>query len=54
MDLAINFIAIDKHGEFGAAGTQANFPYSVTTPTFSEVRKGKSLGRAKQKEGGNE
>ena len=54
MDLAINFIAIDKHGEFGAAGTQANFPYSVTTPTFSEVRKGKSLSRAKQKEGGNE
>ena len=54
MDLAINFIAIDNHGEFGAAGTQANFPYSVTTPTFSEVRKGKSLSRAKQKEGGNE
>ena len=54
MDLAINFIAIDKHGKFGAAGTQANFPYSVTTPTFSEVRKGKSLSRAKQKEGGNE
>ena len=54
MDLAINFIAIDKHGEFGAAGTQANFPYSVTTPTFSEVRKGKSLSRAKQREGGNE
>jgi len=54
MDLAINFIAIDKNGEFGAAGTQANFPYSVTTPTFSEVRKGKSLSRARQKEGGNE
>ena len=54
MDLAINFIAIDKHGEFGAAGTQANFPYSVTTPTFSEVLKGKSLSRAKQREGGNE
>jgi len=54
MNLAINFIAIDKHGEFGAAGTQANFPYSVTTPTFSEVRKGKSLSRAKQREGGNE
>ena len=54
MNLAINFIAIDKHGEFGAADTQANFPYSVTTPTFSEVRKGKSLSRAKQREGGNE
>ena len=38
----------------GAAGTQANFPYSVTTPDFSEIRKGKSLSEAKQKEGGNE
>ena len=54
MDLAINFIAINKRGEFGAAGTQANFPYSVTTPDFSEIRKGKSLSKAKQKEGGNE
>jgi len=54
MDLAINFIAINKRGEFGAAGTQANFPYSVTTPDFSEIRKGKSLSEAKQKEGGNE
>ena len=54
MDLAINFIAINKRGEFGAAGTQANFPYSVTTPEFSEVRKGKPLSQATQKEGGNE
>ena len=54
MNLAINFIAIDKHGEFGAAGTQANFPYSVTTPAFSEIRKGQALSRATQKEGGNE
>ena len=54
MDLAINFIAIDKHGEFGAAGTQANFPYSVTTPAFSEIRKGQPLSNANQKEGGNE
>jgi isoaspartyl peptidase/L-asparaginase-like protein (Ntn-hydrolase superfamily) len=54
MNLAINFIAIDKQGRFGAAGTQANFPYSVTTPDFSEVRKGQGLSRAIQKEGGNE
>ena len=54
MNLAINFIAIDKQGRFGAAGTQANFPYSVTTPDFSEVRKGQGLSRATQKEGGNE
>ena len=54
MDLAINFIAINKRGEFGAAGTQANFPYSVTTPDFSEIRKGQALSRVIQKEGGNE
>jgi isoaspartyl peptidase/L-asparaginase-like protein (Ntn-hydrolase superfamily) len=54
MNLAINFIALNKQGEFGAAGTQANFPYSVTTPDFSEVRKGQPLSSANQKEGGNE
>ena len=54
MDLAINFIAINKQGEFGAAGTQTNFPYSITTPEFSEVRKGQPLSQATQKEGGNE
>ena len=54
MDLSINFIALNKGGEFGAAGTQANFPYSVTTPTFSEIRKGQPFSSANQKEGGNE
>ena len=54
MDLGINFIAINKRGEFGAAGTQANFPYSITTEEFSEVRKGQALSKAHQKEGGNE
>ncbi len=54
MDLGINFIAINKRGEFGAAGTQANFPYSITTKEFSEVRKGQAFSNAHQKEGGNE
>ena len=54
MDLGINFIAINKRGEFGAAGTQANFPYSITTSEFSEVRRGQALSKATQKEGGNE
>ncbi len=54
MDLGINFIAINKRGEFGAAGTQANFPYSITTSEFSEVRRGQALSKANQKEGGNE
>jgi isoaspartyl peptidase/L-asparaginase-like protein (Ntn-hydrolase superfamily) len=35
-DLAINFIALDKHGRYGAAGT-GNFPHAVTYPGYSEV-----------------
>ncbi|MEZ6119721.1 MAG: N(4)-(beta-N-acetylglucosaminyl)-L-asparaginase [Pirellulaceae bacterium] len=35
-DLAINFIALDNQGRFGAAGTD-DFPHSVTYPGFSEV-----------------
>ena len=34
--LAINFIAINKLGQFGAAGTD-KFPHSVTYPGFSKV-----------------
>jgi isoaspartyl peptidase/L-asparaginase-like protein (Ntn-hydrolase superfamily) len=36
-DLAINFIAIDREGRFGAAGTGTGFQYSVTYPNYSEV-----------------
>jgi isoaspartyl peptidase/L-asparaginase-like protein (Ntn-hydrolase superfamily) len=36
-DLSINFVALDKHGRYGAAGTGRGFPYSVTTRTFSRV-----------------
>jgi N4-(beta-N-acetylglucosaminyl)-L-asparaginase len=36
-DLAINFIAVDKQGRFGAAGTGQGFEYAVTTPDFSRV-----------------
>ena len=36
-ELFINFIAIDKQGRFGAAGTGAGFQYSVTFPGYSEV-----------------
>lgn len=35
-DLGINFIALDKQGRFGAAGT-ADFPHAVTYPGYSEV-----------------
>lgn len=37
-DLAINFIALDKQGRFGAAGTGQGFQYAVTTPDFSRVQ----------------
>jgi N4-(beta-N-acetylglucosaminyl)-L-asparaginase len=35
--LDINFLAIDKRGRFGAAGTGKGFPFAVTYPGFSEV-----------------
>ena len=36
-DLSINFIALDKRGRFGAAGTGTGFEYSVTCVAFSKV-----------------
>jgi N4-(beta-N-acetylglucosaminyl)-L-asparaginase len=36
-DLAINFIAIDKKGRFGAAGTGSGFQYAVTSASSSRV-----------------
>jgi isoaspartyl peptidase/L-asparaginase-like protein (Ntn-hydrolase superfamily) len=37
LDLSINFIALDKHGRFGAAGTDAGFKFSVATAASSQV-----------------
>ncbi len=36
-DLSINFVAIDKQGRYGAAGTGSGFQYSVTCDEFSRV-----------------
>jgi N4-(beta-N-acetylglucosaminyl)-L-asparaginase len=36
-DLAINFIAIDRKGRFGAAGTGTGFQYAATSSAFSKV-----------------
>ena len=36
-NLSINFVALDKHGRFGAEGTDQGFQYSVTTPGSSRV-----------------
>ena len=41
-DLAINFIALDKQGRFGAAGT-GNFPHAVTYPGSSKVHTAKAI-----------
>jgi len=37
LNLSINFIALDKQGRFGAAGTDEGFKYSIATPGDSEV-----------------
>ena len=53
-DLSINFIALDKSGRFGAAGTQKGFPFAVTTPERSDVLEGRALtGTTIGPEGGN-
>jgi isoaspartyl peptidase/L-asparaginase-like protein (Ntn-hydrolase superfamily) len=36
-NLDINFLAVDKQGRFGAAGTGAGFDYAVAHPGFSQV-----------------
>jgi N4-(beta-N-acetylglucosaminyl)-L-asparaginase len=46
-ELSINFIALDKRGRFGAAGTDANFQFSVTTPQSSEVLPNPALRKLK-------
>ncbi len=42
-DLHINFVALDKKGRYGAAGTNTGFKYSVTYPGYSEVLEGAAL-----------
>jgi N4-(beta-N-acetylglucosaminyl)-L-asparaginase len=44
-DLAINFVALDRKGRFGAAGTDKNFFYSVTSRNASDVLPNPSLTR---------
>ena len=36
-DLSINFIAVDKRGRFGAAGTGSGFQFAATCKEFSQV-----------------
>ncbi len=45
-DLSINFVALDKQGRFGAAGTGNGFPYSVTTTDRSVVLNSPGVSKA--------
>lgn len=45
-DLSICFIALDKKGRFGAAGTGQGFEYAVTCDRFSEVYQSPGLTQA--------
>ena len=44
-ELSISFVALDKHGRFGAASSQDGFSYAVTTKTESRVLKAVSAGK---------
>jgi len=44
LDLDIYFIALDKEGRYGAAGTGKGFQYAVTTPYSSEIFDSEALG----------
>ena len=43
--LSVNFVALDKHGRFGAAGTDQGFQYSVTTQSSSRVLRNPAIGK---------
>ena len=43
--LSINFVALDKHGRYGAAGTDRGFEYAVTTQSGSQVLANPALGK---------
>ena len=53
-DLKINFVALDKHGRYGAASSSESFPYAVTTQTESRILNSPGLTKTKiGAEGGN-
>ncbi len=43
-NLSINFVALDKLGRFGAAGTDASFAFSVASPSASRTLPNPGLG----------
>lgn len=44
-NLSINFVALDKSGRFGGAGTDGSFSFSVTTPSSSRVLPNAGIGK---------
>ena len=46
-NLSVNFVALDKHGHYGAAGTDHGFSFSVTTQTSSRVLPNPGMGEQK-------
>ncbi len=46
-ELSVNFVALDKQGRFGAAGTDQGFAYSVTSPKASRVLPNPGVDRSK-------
>ncbi|MEL7496899.1 MAG: N(4)-(beta-N-acetylglucosaminyl)-L-asparaginase [Planctomycetota bacterium] len=53
-ELSVNFVALSKSGQYGAAGTNQGFKYAVSSPGSSEVCLSKSLTKkAIGPEGGN-
>lgn len=52
--LSVSFVALDKHGRFGAATAGQGFQFAVTTPSFSQVLTSRGLGELRRVvEGGN-
>jgi N4-(beta-N-acetylglucosaminyl)-L-asparaginase len=43
VDLRINFIALNKRGEYGAAGTGQGFDFAVTSKSFSNIVRSPSV-----------
>jgi isoaspartyl peptidase/L-asparaginase-like protein (Ntn-hydrolase superfamily) len=53
-DISVSFVALDKKGRFGAAGSAQGFPYAVTTKSSSRVLTGPGVGKLDiGPEGGN-
>ena len=42
--ISVSFVALDKNGRYGAAGSAKGFPFAVTTATSSRVLKAPGIG----------